>query len=443
MTPHHLQQQDLYHEAYVDARLEAVEPLGWGVVSAAIDRRALHTGQIALESFTGILPGGLALNLDAQSPEMPPSRLVEGHFPHNQTSLDVYLGVPREREGGSNYAEIGAGRRTRFVHVTRSIADGTGTAAPQEITFAQRNVVLLFGDEPREDFDAFKITELVRDNAGGLVVSDPYIPPCVRIGASPFLIAGLRRLLGAMSTRRKTLVEAQRERGDASIEYNSTDITRFLLLNGINTFLPVMSHMVDTGDMHPRAAYLLLVQLAGQLSSFSVQIDPANLPKFVFTDLRGTFEALFATITSLLHTSFQEQYVALQLEARADGIHFGRLADERFRGCDRFFLAVRSSKPTQDVAAAVPRLAKVASWSDMGDILTAATPGAPVEVNFRPPPEIPIKAGITYFTVSTKNDYWQRIATQREISVFLPTFTPEDCSIQVLGIPGGGGAGLR
>ncbi len=437
MTPHHLQQQDLYHEGYVDARLEAIEPLSWGVLKFSVDPRGLQAGQVALTELEAILPGGLPLSLDAAGGELPPSRLVEGHFPHHQSSLDVYVGVPRERVGANNYGQS-ANDRTRFLTTPRSFLDTAGSAGPQEVLVARRNVALLFGDEPREDYDAFKLLELVRDNVGSLTISDPYIAPSLRISASPFLMAGLRRLLSNMSNRRKALVESQRERGDAAIEYNASDVSRYLLLQAINTYLPVLSHLVDVGDVHPRAAYLLLVQFAGQLSAFASRIDPGNLPKFAYTDLRETFEALFAVINSALHLSVREHFVSARLEVRSDGMHYGKLTDERFGSCKRFFLAVRSALDPQAAASQLPRLAKVASFDDIATILAAAAPGAPVEVTFRPPPEIPIKAGTVYFSVSTANDYWQRAFAQREIAVFLPApFQPNETQVEVVGLPSG------
>ncbi|RYZ41843.1 MAG: type VI secretion system baseplate subunit TssK, partial [Myxococcaceae bacterium] len=37
MSPHHLQQLDIYHEALLDTRLGSLEPYPWGVVSLAFD----------------------------------------------------------------------------------------------------------------------------------------------------------------------------------------------------------------------------------------------------------------------------------------------------------------------------------------------------------------------------------------------------------------------
>lgn len=435
MSPQHLQQLDVYHERLVGARLDGLEPLNWGVVNVEIDRRALESGQVRVQELTVVLPDGLVVDCGAGDPELPPSRPVEGHFPHTQQVLEVYIGVPRERDGVANYADRPGGR-SRFIISNRNVADLTGDGHSLEVSFAQRNLQILFGTEPKDDFETLKIAEVTRDASGSLALNDPYVPPILRIEASPFILAGMRRLLRLMSTRRRSLAEAARERGDATVEYNAGDVTRFLLLNAINSYLPVMNHLVDMPEVPPRVAYMWLITLGGQLATFSADFDPADLPKFNYNDLRSTFEPLFARITELLQATVKEHYVSMMLDGREDGMHLGQLTDDRMIGCGKYFIGVRSSMQEQQAATTLPRLSKMASWGDINSILAAATPGAPVEVTYRPPPEIPIKAGVVYFAISTDNNYWRNVVNDRQVAVYLPRpFEPGQTKIELLGIP--------
>jgi len=435
MSPQHLQQQDLYHERLVGSRLDALEPLNWGVLKVEVDRRALESGQVRVSELQAVLPDGLVMDCDSGDAELPPSRPVEGHFPHTQDVLEVYVGVPRERDGVSNYGES-QGDRTRYVVSNKTVPDLTGEGSSLEVSFGQRNLQVLFGDEPRDDYITLKIAELCRDASGNLAINDPYVPPVLRIEASPFILAGMRRLLRLMSTRRRSLAEAARERGDATVEYNAADITRFLLLNAVNTYLPVLNHLVDMPEVPPRTAYVWMITLGGQLATFSADFDPAQLPKFNYNDLRSTFEPLFARITDLLQATVKEHYVSMMLDGREDGMYLGQLTDDRLMGCSKYLIGIRSSIAEQEVANTLPRLSKIASWGDINSILSAATPGASVEVTFRPPPEIPIKAGVVYFVISTDNNYWRNVVTDRQIAMYLPRpFDPGATKVELLGIP--------
>lgn len=435
MSPHHLQQLDNYHEALLGSRIEAVEPLNWGVLRVELDRRALGTGQVRVTEFVGVLPDGMVLSAEGDHAELPPSRPVEGHFPPTQKNCEIYLGVPRERDGAVNYSESGASR-SRFLIDKREVHDLTTTGQTATIGFGKRNVSILFGDESRADFETIKIAEIVRDDSGGLVLSDPYVPPCLRISASSFLVAGIRRLLNLSVTRQRSLSDARRQRDASTIEFNASDVTRFLLLNAINTYLPVMNYLVDAADLSPRATYLSLCQYAGQLATFSATEDPTTLPKFVYTNLRGTFEELFARITALLQSTVKEHYLSLPLDTRDDGVHFGRIEDDQLLRASAYLITVESEIAEQEVATSLPRLSKIASWGDINGILSAATPGVPAEVTYRPPPEIPIRAGRVYFTLSVNNNYWRNIIADRTVAVYLPRpFDPTKTTVTLLAVP--------
>ena len=342
VSPQHMQQQDLYHERLLDERIAALAPYRWGVVSAEIDPGALGTDQLRVTKFVGILPDGLYVGFESGDPECPPARPVGAHFAPTQPSCDVYLGLPKEREGvPSVVAEqlIGSAAssakpastqaaRARFRSVSRNMADMTGTAADLSIGFAHRNTVVLFGDESREDFDAIKIAEIVRDGRGALLVNETYIPPTMRIDTAPFLMGGVRRLLSLMVTKQRQLSGDRRQRDGASIEFNAGDITRFLQLSTVNAAIPLLTYATSNGEISPNQLYLLLVQVAGQLATFSTEVDPSRLPLYVYTDLRGTFEELFARVTQLLQTTVREAYMTVPMEI-VDGVHLGKLDDDR------------------------------------------------------------------------------------------------------------------
>jgi type VI secretion system protein ImpJ len=431
MTPQHLQQQERYYEHLIGSRLTALSRDSWGVRRLVINERALQQGQVVVESFEGIMPDGLPLEISGS--EAPPPRPIDTHFAPIDQSMDLYLAVPQTREGVANVARD-RDPRVRWFRSGQVTHDLLADAEPLEVEYARPVVVLLFGDEPREGYDAIKVAEVVRADAGGFALSHTYVPPCLHVAASAFVLSGLRRLLGAMTARRANLVQAQHEQGEG-VEYNASDITRFLLLNAISAYVPVIDHFAESGDLSPRALYLALIELAGHLSVFAKDYDPGSVPKFAFNDLRATFEPLFALITYLLQATVRDQFVGMALDSRDDGMHLGQMQDEGFLDCSAFVLGVRSKVTGDDVQKKLPRLSKIASWQDINSILSAATPGVPVEHTLRPPPQIPTKVGTTYFVINTKNQYWQNIMLERRLAVYLPEpFYPSETTVSLLGV---------
>ena len=55
LRPHHLQQNDRYHEHLVDARTRAVTPYPWGFTALEVDRDLAQQGKFGLRRAAGIL----------------------------------------------------------------------------------------------------------------------------------------------------------------------------------------------------------------------------------------------------------------------------------------------------------------------------------------------------------------------------------------------------
>ena len=154
-------------------------------------------------------------------------------------------------------------------------------------------------------------------------------------------------------------------------------------------------HAGRNGEVSPRELYIFLVQSAGQLSTFSTDADPSAFPPFVFTDLRSTFEELFALLTGLLRANLRELCVRVPMEIH-EGIHIGNLSDERILKCQQFVLGAQSSMPIEQLARELAGRAKIASLTQLPFLMRAATRGVPLQVTHRPPAEIPVRPAV-YF----------------------------------------------
>ena len=444
MAPQHMQQMDRYHEELLDRRMRAVSPYGWGVLESELDLAALAAGRISITKYSGVLPDGGYLAFESGDRHAPAPRALEAQFPPNLRELEIFIGLPREREGLANYGDSavpgsstspGGPSKSRFSVARRNVADLASSAAELPLDFAEPNINVLFGAEVRDDFDVIKIAEIVRDKGGGLVMNDTYIPPCLRIGAAPFLVAGLRRLMVLMVSKQRELAEQRHQRDASTVEFGGGDITRYLQLASLNQFIPLLKHISESGAVSPHEAYWALIQFAGQLMTFSMDADPSQLPSFLFHDLRTTFEELIARVTGLLHATLKARHIAVPLEAK-QGIYFGRLADERTAGCSQFILAVRSDVPESKIQESLPKLSKIASWSQIEHIIRSATPGVPLQPQARPPAEIPVRAGTVYFALYLHDSYWQTIAREKTIAIALPPpFDPSRTRIELLGVP--------
>ncbi len=375
------------------------------------------------------MPDGTPLSFAAGQQEAPATRPIDHHFPPTQTSLAVYLSIPKERDGVANFE----GDNARYQIEEIAVSDNTGTAKPVQVSFARRNTSIVFGGESLEGCDVIQVAELVRDSNGCLAICEPFIPACLQIRASDFILSGLRRTVALLIGKQRDLAEMRRRPDGGQIQFAASDITEFLQLNTLNTFIPVLNHMVETGDIPPREVYLALIQLAGQLGTFTEDASPASLPKFNYSDLRQTFEPLFARLMGLIRTAVRERYTKVHLEQSANGILTAGI-DEQLASAI-LVLAVKCEMPDQTVGEQVPRLAKLASTSQIQAIVRSAMSGVPLQLTHRPPSEIPVKSGVVYFLISTHDQYWHSVLQEKSLSIYLsPPYDPSRTEIELLAV---------
>lgn len=433
IAPQHFQQQDLHHAATLHARLAALSPYAWGVAALSFDDTALSGGQIKVREFRGVLPDGLVVAFRDGEVGAPLPRPLAEYFPATARSLDVALGAPLLREGIENYA---GNEFARYHTVVRSdVPDLAGARSKVALELGQPNLSIMLGAEAQQSgLAVVKIGEVTRDSAGGYAWSPSYIPPCLSISVSRHLCGALKELLGAATARRRALVEHRREREGDVAEFLARDITSYLLLDALGSNIPLLRHVVDTPSSPPLAAYLALLQFAGALTSFATKTDPAALPPFNYLDLRGSFDELLRGIRAMLGLQVRETFIKIPLTLREeDGMWLGRLGDDL--GCTTYILAVESSMPAGELAQALPRLSKLASWKKIYDHIKLATPGVRLRHLPRPPAELPARPRQVYFTVQTSDPDWRHVLGERTIAAFFPEpFESEHLRLELFGI---------
>ncbi|MFT3925177.1 MAG: type VI secretion system baseplate subunit TssK [Myxococcales bacterium] len=437
MLPQHLQQQDRYHENLLSTRFEALDPLSWGALRVDLDPRMLSEGSVSLTAFEGILPDGTPLSLAPGAQRLPQPRAIQNHFSPAKAALGIYLALPEERPGINNYSEEAGALRYQLQR--QKLFDASRDDRGEEVSFAAPNPLLLFEDEDRGGTTALKIAELTRNTRGELQISDTYIPPCLRISASPVIAKRLSHLLTLMTARHRALTVARRQTGEARSEFNAADVTRYLLLNALNAMFPSINYLAHSADVSPRSAFLLLSQLAGQLATFSTDVDVTRPLPFDFTDLDGSFRPLCDLIEQLLSATDAERFATCALSLHEGSRHHGDLADSRFEKCVRFVVALESKLPRPQAVQEFVQRAKVASHDDMDIVLASSVGGVGVTESLSPPPELPVRPGLVYFDLPVRpNDvYWKHIWSDRNIVVWLPpTLQNAQPNVKLLGLFG-------
>jgi type VI secretion system protein ImpJ len=387
-----------------------------------IDERALSNGQFRLQRLIGVFPDGTPIQLGENLDDAVPPRPLEAALTPQTRLLDVYVGLAQESDTGANVELDGKpGALTRYVREHGTLLDFNTGTSQHPMQFARRNLKIFLGDERKDALELIRVAQLARSGSGSVVRREGFVPPVLRIGASPFLMRGFTRLLEMMMAKQRSLSEARRHRTEAAVEFQASDAAKFWLLNGLNQSIPLFAHLVDQGWTHPEKAYQALAQLIGVLSTFAVDSDLSTIPKFTYADLGDCFGPMFQRASTLLDTVVAEKFVQIPLTKRADGMYVGQIEDRKLlRG--EFFVAAKAdgTLPESQLRERLPRFCKVASWGQIESILSSAVNGAKLDLEYRPPGALPIQTGAVYFKLGKTPDYWNDIAGTGTIAIYQP-----------------------
>ncbi|MCA9626003.1 MAG: type VI secretion system baseplate subunit TssK, partial [Myxococcales bacterium] len=373
MTPQHLQQCDQYHEALLHARVHALMAHDWGITDIQFDERSLTAGSVKVVKAHGVFPDGTPFIIGDHGEDEVEPRPIEGAFPAAIDALDVYLAIPNVRENQANTAldPAKAGPAIRYVAQQLTAPDLNTGRNEQNINWARSNMRLLFGTEPRDAYHTIRLAQLERDKTGTIVLRESFVPSLARIGASKWIMSNLRQVLGAMVGKQKSLSEGRRMRTAASVDFQASDAAKFWMLHTMNSFIPKVSHLVDHGQVHPEDLYLLLGAIIGELCTFSPDGDPTDLPKYNFLELGEVLRPMFERCIYMINAVLAEQYIVVPLEKRDDGMYLGRFEDPTTPRKHEFFLECQGTDEAT-LRERLPKLLKVASWTQVGYILNAA-----------------------------------------------------------------------
>jgi len=413
LTPQHFQYWDRYHEMLLSTRLGPLAPFGWGVADLDIDREGLANGTFSVLGLRGLMPDGIWIEIPDPDPA-PETRPVGDLFPPSLDHLDVFLGIPVERPEAANYRleETAGSRSTRFIGEYIKVPDQITGSNVREITVARKNLRLFFSGEEMTDHTTLKIAELVRTPGGSICLREGYIPAALCASGSPHLMKLIRGLLEALSAKRGFLA-AQLGSGDP-------DPVRFSLFYTLNSAIPLLSHISQLGRIHPEGVYLVLARLAGELTSFSPEIQPRDLPPYDHGDLSKTFSTLDQRIRAMVEGVTPIRDSVIPLEKTKEHVWMARIADERILASSQLFLAVSGEIPQEQIREWVPRRIKVGSAGDVEVLIASAMPGLRLQYTPRPPAGLSVKAGHQYFRLENQGEFWDSICRSRSIGFYIP-----------------------
>jgi type VI secretion system protein ImpJ len=380
LGPQVFQFQDRYHEDLIAERFATLFDYAWGVSEIEWDTQGLATGQVALKHVRAILPDGTPVSCSQSEPSSCPARVVRDLG--SRTSAEIYLALPKSGPTGAD------AKQRRYAMERVIVPDFANGADAVELECLRPNLELRLEGERLDRHTTLACGRLIRTATGGIAFDVSFVPPVLNIGASRFLTSELRRIVDGLASRRLAL------RRTPSRDAN--DAPRQWLLGLISGFIPKLSDVIDR-RAHPHLAYRALAEAVGSLSAFTARGDVA-IPAFDYERLGTVFLELFQAMQAVLDALAAELYRRVPLRPSDPTTLYAELREPGIFRND-FFLAVLGDD-VERLRAEVPRMFKIAAWSELPGVLMSHSKGLTLEPQQSPPAALPNAPGVVYFRLA-------------------------------------------
>jgi len=405
LQPQHLQQHDRFFQTQLESRVAALRPYCWGFSSLVLDEQQLALGKLSLLSCNGVFPDGTPIRLPQEEDSPLPIDV-----PVDARNALVVLALPLRRPG---IAEVdntpGPDNFARYRTADYESRDSNGLDNSALMQIGKLRLRLALESDVMHAYATLGVARIIERRADNCLVLDPhYCPPCLDYRAAARLGALVDEVVGLLHQRGQTLASRMAQPGVAGV----AEIADFLLLQLINRSEPLFAHLASVTGLHPEALYRAMVQLAGELATFT-QPDKrtAHYPVYRHDKLQETFLPLIEDVRRSLSVVMDAHALALTLEERQFGIRVAVLSDPELLKSATFVLAVHANMPAESLRAGFPRQVKIGSIEKIRDLVNLQLPG----IGLRPlpvaPRQLPFHAGYTYFELDRASEYWKQLTT--------------------------------
>ena len=398
----HFQQQDRWVETQLRGSVTALRTHPWGVSSLAIARDLLNAGRFAIESAVGLFEDGTLFAVPGDT-DLPPPLDV----PETARNVLLYLALPIAQAGVQEVATMARDEGRYRARTFEAYDTQSGAPQPAELQVGRLHLRYMLETDDREGYLCLPLARIVEVMPDRRVVLDPrWIAPALVCSAVSPLSALCVELAGMLNQRG----EAVAARLTAPGHKGSAEIADFLLLQAVNGWQVVMAHYADAGNLHPEDLYRTLLQMAGELATFT---DPKRRPgsyaAYRHEDLQRSFTPVVSDIRRSLSAVLEQTAVMIPLQERRHGVRVGAITDRTLLTTANFVLAVQAEMPTESLRRLFPATAKIGAVEHIRELVNVALPGIALRALPVAPRQMPFYAGASYFELDRNSPHWQQM----------------------------------
>jgi len=418
LRPHHLQQNDRYHEHLLESRVRHATPYPWGFSELEIDRDLAQQSKFALRRAAGVMPDGTPFSIPNDSP-LPPAIVVPETAAGQIVWLSIPIGAANTREADDREAESAA----RYIVGAETFIDSTSTLRIEEeidVAFPRLGFELRKTSKPGYiGLGIAKITE-VRDKT--IIFDEKYVPPVLVCQAHAIVEGWIDRAIGWIDNK---LEELARYAADPSAGGGLQSV-EYLVLQLLNRHIAVLKHFRSSSYVHPERLFEEFLRLVGELATFATPERRAReYPGYDQDDLENVFGPVMRDLQDFLSARLGRRAIRLEIIERAQNAFVSPIRDRSLFRNATLLLEVTARRPLVEIQNDFPHLFKVGPNTKMNEIVHANLPGVPLVHLPTPPPHIRAITDHVYFYLDRKSPLWPEFSVAASIGMHFAGDWPE------------------
>lgn len=311
LRPQHFQAADRYWTELAQTSQKWDAPYGYGLHHIELSKEALANHQFEVHALEARLRDGTLVSLQAgQEPDridlkqqLTGAKVDLAEAFGSESTIRVYLAVPKLQLGRTNVGGNGHAERTRFVTFEQPTQDESLGGDDQPIEYKALNAELKLSTEDLTGFEVLPIAEIRRagDEQAVPRLDPEYIPPVLNVAAWPELAVGIVRAVYDIIGQKIEVVSQQvLNRGTGFESREPGDLDRMLMLTQLNQAYAALGVLAFAQGVHPLLAYTELARVLGQLSVFGPERRVPEIPAYDHEDLARIFRYIKLKIEQLI-----------------------------------------------------------------------------------------------------------------------------------------------
>ncbi|POT56141.1 type VI secretion system baseplate subunit TssK [Citrobacter amalonaticus] len=293
MLPQHFQLQALRNETLSAALAQCANHWFWGVKRLQIDEAALCAGMLRILHLEAIMPDGTPVDYDVgcDSPlEFDCSRLLPAP-PDSEHSLWLALS-PYRRAG--QWQQMNT--RNRSIN-SAPLPDLSSGEFPESIPLWQPAPRLVTSHE-RADLICLPLLQVVYTEGG--FRQNAWFPPTPGVSEESYLSRHTRQI--CLQAREKILFLSREMQLAQQSQHTHDWLWLALSLQSIQSALPLLETLCNSGQPHPQDLWRALCLFVGQTAILTQDKTLPLLPAFDYQNMQPGFATLFSLLkTQLAH----------------------------------------------------------------------------------------------------------------------------------------------